>query len=234
MDITALLTGRGNSSFKNKNILKIRGIPCMQYPCKEAKKVKKIKYFFTSSDDKKILKLGSKLGFQSIKRPKNLSTSNSKHLDVIKHSLKYLKGENINPEIIIILLANAPIIKSEWIRKCLNIILKNKKISAIIPVIENNDHHPLRAKKISNGFLKGYLKTKSKMSSNRQDLEKNYFLCHNFWIIRTNSIYKNDGFYPWKFMGKRVKPFIIKQSIDIHNYEDVILANHLVKKLKIN
>ena len=233
MDITALLTGRGNSNFKNKNIIKIGGIPSMQYPCKEAKKVKKIKYFFTSSDDKKILKIGKLLGFQSLKRPKKLSQSNSKHLDVIKHSLEHLKKKNINPQILVVLLANAPTIKSEWIKKCLDIILKNKKISAVVPVIENNDHHPIRAKKISKGYLKGYIKSKSNMSSNRQDLEKNYFLCHNFWVIRTSSINKNDGFHPWKFMGKKVKPFIIKHSIDIHNYEDVILANHLVKKLKI-
>ena len=156
------------------------------------------------------------------------------YLLILNELLKPFYLNYFSPEDYIILLANAPIIKSNWIKKCLNIILKNKKISAIIPVIENNDHHPLRAKKISNGYIKGYLKTKSKMSSNRQDLEKNYFLCHNFWITRTNSIYKNAGFYPWKFMGKRVKPFIIKHSIDIHNYEDVILANHLVKKLKIN
>mgnify|MGYP001248840247 CR=1 FL=1 len=233
MDITALLTGKGNSNFKDKNIIKIRGIPSMQYPCKEAKKVKKIKYFFTSSDDKKILKIGKLLGFQSLKRPKKFSQPNSKHLDVLKHSLQYLKKKKINPEILVVLLANAPIIKSEWIKKCLDTMLKNKEISAVIPVIEDNDRHPIRAKKISKGYLKGYIKSKLGVSTNRQDLEKNYFLCHNFWVIRTSAIYKNDGFDPWKFMGKKVKPFIIKHSIDIHNYEDVLLANHLVKKLKI-
>jgi CMP-N,N'-diacetyllegionaminic acid synthase len=234
MNVVAVLTGRGNSTFKNKNILKIHGIPCMEYPCREAKKVTKIKYFFTSSDDNKILDIGKKLGFSPIKRPKKFSQSNSKHLDVLRHFLKYLKkNENIYPDIIVVLLANSPIIKSEWVSKCLNILIKNKSISAVVPVIENNDYHPLRAKRISKGYLRGYLDINNNQSTNRQDLEKNYFLCHNFWVIRTNSINNNNGFNPWKFMGKKVKAFKIKDSIDLHNQEDLLLAKHLIKKLNL-
>ena len=233
MNIVALLTGRGNSKLKNKNILKINGIPCLEYPCKEAKKVKEIKHFFTSSDDKKILKLSSKMGYYSIQRPKNLASASSKHIDVIKHALKVMKYERkIIPDIIVVLLANAPIIKSAWIKKSLNILKKNKNITAVVPVAQNNDHHPLRAKKISKGYLKEFIKSKSNSSSNRQDLEKNYFLCHNFWAIRTNSIYKNDGHSPWSFMGKKVKPYIISKSVDIHELEDIILANYLIKNIK--
>ena len=234
MNIIAVLTGRGNSSFKNKNILKIHGIPCMEYPCREAKKVKRINHFFTSSDDNKILKIGKKLGFKPIIRPKKLSNSNSKHLDVLRHFLKFLnKKENIYPDIIIVLLANAPIIKSDWISKCLNILIRDKKISAVVPVIENNDNHPLRAKMIHKGYLRGYMKDNDDQSTNRQDLKKNYFLCHNFWVIRTNSIKKNDGFNPWKFMGKKVKAFKIKDTIDIHDQKDLVIAEYLVKKLNI-
>ena len=101
-----------------------------------------------------------------------------------------------------------------------------------MPVVQNNDHHPLRAKKISKGYLKEFIKSKSNSSSNRQDLEKNYFLCHNFWAIRTNSIYKNDGHSPWSFMGKKVKPYIISKSVAIHELEDIILANYLIKNIK--
>ena len=35
-------------------------------------------------------------------------------------------------------------------------------------------------------------------------------------------------------MGKKVMPYIIDKSVDIHSYEDVVLANYLVNKLKIN
>ena len=70
MRITALLTGRGGSSLKDKNVIKILGKPVLAYPCEESKKVKKIDNYFVSSDDKKILNTAYKYGFEKIKRPK--------------------------------------------------------------------------------------------------------------------------------------------------------------------
>jgi CMP-N,N'-diacetyllegionaminic acid synthase len=233
MKIYAILTGRGGSKLKNKNILKINGKPCLQYPCDAAKQVRVIDKFYSSSDDKNILKLTTKLGYEKIKRPKNLSRDTTKHIDVIKHALNFIKKrEKIIPEIIIVLLANAPIIKSKWISECLGYLKKDKSITAVVPVVEDNDHHPLRAKKTKNGFLKEFIKSKSNISSNRQALEKNYFLCHNFWVIRTKEIYKNNGGQPWTFMGTKVKPYLIKNSIDIHEQQDIIIANYLIKNNK--
>ena len=63
-----------------------------------------------------------------------------------------------------------------------------KKISSVVPVQQNNDFHPLRAKKFQNNKLKPYLNNSKNVSTNRQDLENNYFLCHNFWTIRTKEI----------------------------------------------
>ena len=91
MKILALLTGRGGSKLENKNIIKINGKPCIYYPCRASKAVKGINNFFVTSDDIKILKIAKKYGFEIIKRPKKLSRSNSKHLDVLKHALNNFK-----------------------------------------------------------------------------------------------------------------------------------------------
>ena len=133
----------------------------MTYPCTESKKVKKISDYYVSSEDPKILNEANKYNFKIIKRPKNLSKPNSLHQDVLKHSIKFLE-KKIFPDYLLILLGNAPIIKSKWIEECINIIIKNKKISAIVPVIEFNDHHPLRAKKLKKGFLKTYVAGRKK------------------------------------------------------------------------
>ena len=37
--IIALLTGRGNNTLRDKNILKVLNKPCLAYPCIAAKKV---------------------------------------------------------------------------------------------------------------------------------------------------------------------------------------------------
>ena len=70
MEILALLTGRGGSIFKNKNILPLINKPVLAYPCLEAKKVKKISNFFVSREDQKILNIANRYGYKKIKRPK--------------------------------------------------------------------------------------------------------------------------------------------------------------------
>ena len=233
MKITALLTGKKNSSFKNKNEIKIHNEYIFNYPAKCAKKIKEIDFFYTSSDSKIILHQTKKIGYQAIDRPKNLAKKNSKHIDVLKHALNIFKKNNEYPDILIVLLANAPIIKPKWISDCIKILKKNRNITAVVPVQNINDHHPDRAKQIKNNMLKNFINKKS-ISSNRQDLSKCFFLCHNFWAIRPNEIYKNNGSLPWSFMGKKVKGYEIKSSIDIHSAMDVEIAKILIKNEKIN
>jgi CMP-N,N'-diacetyllegionaminic acid synthase len=230
MSIVAILTGKGGSKLKDKNILKINGKPCLYYPCKAAKKVKIIKHYFATSEDSKILKYAKKYGYSLIKRPKSLSKINSQHIDVIKHSLNEMSKFNINPEIIVILLANAPIVHSDWIKDSINILLKNKRATSVVPVVKNNDQHPMRAKKIKKGYLEPHFKINPSISTNRQDLVSNYFLCHNFWVIKTKNIYLNNGQPPWKFLGKKVMPYIINKSIDIHEKEDLFIAQKIMRK----
>jgi CMP-N,N'-diacetyllegionaminic acid synthase len=230
MKTIALLTGKGGSLLKNKNVLKLNKKKILDYPCIAAKKIKDINGFFASSEDKLILKAAKKNGFKPILRPKKYSRKNSQHLDVLIHALKHLEKYKIYPDILVVLLANSPTIKSSWIKKSINILKKNKKITSVVPVEKNNDFHPLRAKKISNQFLKPYIKPKKKISTNRQDLESNYFLCHNFWTIRVDAITSDKGELPWKFLGKNCYPLIVKNSIDIHDDKDLIIAKYLINK----
>ena len=61
-----------------------------------------------------------------------------------------------------------------------------------------------------------------------------YFLAHNFWLIKTTSIIKDDGEKPWSFLGKNVKPLIIKSSIDIHTKIDLDTAKKILRLRKID
>lgn len=225
----ALLTGRGNNTLRDKNILKVLNKPCLAYPCIAAKKSRVIDDYFVSSDDINILNLAKKYGYKIIKRPKKISNKNTKHLDVLNHAIRKIQKEGINPDIVVVLLANSVTIKKNWIDECIKILKKNKKITSVVPVVKNNDHHPLRAKQVKNGFLKSYLKIKEGTSTNRQELDDNFFLCHNFWVIRTSEIIKNRGDLPWKFMGKNVAPYRVDNSIDIHEKADIQLSELWLK-----
>lgn len=56
MKIAALLTGRGNNTLKDKNVLPVLGKPLLYYPAMAAKTCNLITDFYVSSDDEKILK----------------------------------------------------------------------------------------------------------------------------------------------------------------------------------
>ena len=146
------------------------------------------------------------------------------------HAIKFLEKKQIYPDIILVLLANSATIKTTWIKKAIKLLVSKPDATACVPVIENNDHHPFRAKKLNKKkYLKSFFKFKTKISSNRQDLEKNFFLCHNFWVVKTKSILSNNGEAPWNFLGKRVLPFRVESSIDIHNSVDISLTKEWLK-----
>jgi len=223
MQIAALLTGRGNNTLKDKNVLKVLGKPLLHYPCFAAKKSKYIKTFWTSSDSYKILEASSEIGFKSIERPKELAQPNSQHIDAIDHSLEVMAKNSYYPNILVVMLANSVTIKTEWIDNCIELLLEDKNATAAVPVYREMDHNPYRCKRLnSDGYLDTFFDFSDEfVSTNRQDLEPAYFLSHNFWVLNLDNINREKGQKPWVFMGNKVKHFLVEEAFDVHSLEDI-------------
>lgn len=233
MKTVALLTGRGNNTLKDKNVLDVCGKPLLQYPAEAARKASSIQAWYCSSDDEKILSTAESLGYKRIQRPAELATPSSQHIDCIVHALGEMEKDGVSPEIIVVLLANNVTVKTGWIEDCVRLMESDSSLTAVVPVYEDNDHHPLRAKTVdSSGLLAMYEKgVVGQISTNRQDLPKCYFLAHNFWVLRVSSLSdRENGQPPWTFMGNRIKPYEIDHSIDVHSPADILLAEHWVKE----
>lgn len=234
MKTTVLLTGRGNNTLKDKNVLEILGHPVLYYPARAAKAAKRTDYFYCSSDDEKILNAAEEIGYKRIVRPDYLGAPTSQHVDVIKHGVEVLEQYGELGEILVVVLANNVTVKSEWVDACIEMMQNDMSLSAVVPVYVDNDHHPLRAKTIGgNDRLEMYEKgVVGKISTNRQDLPKCYFLSHNFWVLNTKMMIENnyEGQQPWAFMGNNVGYFEIEESIDIHEEIDLFLAKEWIKQ----
>lgn len=231
--ITALLTGRGNNTLSDKNVREILGQPVLYYPAKAAENVDIISEYYCSSDCEKILKAAAELGYKSIVRPAELALPSSQHIDCILHALEEMKGMESIPDILVVLLANNVTVKSKWIEDCINIMIENPSSTAVVPVYLDNDHHPLRAKKVNGqGLLEMYEDIgEEKVSTNRQDLVPCYFLAHNFWVLDVKTLLAAEGGQqPWSFMGHNIYPYVIDESIDIHDEEDLFIASNWVKE----
>mgnify|MGYP001851023300 CR=1 FL=1 len=232
MKVCCLLTGRGNNTLKDKNILDVLGHPVLYYGANAAVKSGVFDALYCSSDDDKILDAAAKLGFRAIKRPPGLATPNAQHIDCIFHALDAMKKNGYIPDIVCVLLANNVTITSKMINDCIDLMkLDYDNISAVCPVYNDNDHHPLRCKKIDeSGNLVSYIKSDKSISTNRQDLPRCFFLSHNFWVLNVKKLMggeKGDG--PWDFLGKTVKSYCIEESIDIHDELDLIKAAYWIK-----
>lgn len=233
MRTIALLTGRGNNTLKDKNILDILGKPVLYYPANAGIKSKSIDLFYCSSDDEKILSIAQEIGYTPIKRPAELALPSAQHIDCIMHAYDIIEKDGQVPDILVVILANNVTVKSEWIDNCVSIMKNDMSISAVVPVYEDNDHHPLRAKtRNSDGTLSMYEKgITEKISTNRQDLPECLFLSHNFWVLNTKFLLSGEeGQQPWGFMGNKIVPYMIDESIDIHNEIDLLIAKEWIKK----
>lgn len=233
--IVALLTGRGGSTLRDKNVIPLLGKPLLYYPAKAAYESKLIDEHFVSSDDKKILDAAAAVGYTPIKRPKVFSKPNSQHEDVLRHAVSYLKKLKKTPDILVVILANSVTIKTKWIDDCIKTMLKDPSLTAIVPVYLDSDHHPYRTKKITTkGHLEPFVDLKGKkVSTNRQDLEPSYFLCHNFWVLRTANLDRAAGQLPWKFMGDKIQPYVMKEStFDVHEMHDIYISEQWLKENK--
>lgn len=234
MRICALLTGRGNNTLKDKNVLDILGHPVLYYPAHAARSSKYIDSFYCSSDDESILGAAETEGYTKIMRPHELASPTAQHVDAIMHALHFIEAEAGLPDILVVLLANNVTVKSVWIDVCIEKMKNDMSLSAVVPIYEDNDHHPLRGKRINEaGRLVMYEQgVTMPISTNRQDLPQCYFLAHNFWVLNVSALLASNGKGqpPWQFMGDNISYLEISESIDIHKEEDLILAKEWVAK----
>lgn len=233
MKIAALLTGRGNNTLKDKNVLPVLGRPLCQYPAMAAKNCSLITDFYVSSDDEKILSAAEEIGYKRILRPSELALPTAQHIDAITHALSVMKQDGCEPDILVVILANNAITKKEWIEETVLNLINDPSLSASCPVMSEQDHHPYRCKCLrEDGTLGTWFDFEGKnISTNRQDLPKNFVFCHNFWTLNLkNSLYNDEkGQQPWTFMGPRVKPVVVPESFDVHDMEDIIRTEKWLK-----
>lgn len=225
MKVVALLTGRGNNTLKDKNVLPVLGKPLLYYPAMAARRCRLITDFYVSSDDEKILDAASVCGYKKIRRPDELALPTAQHVDAIVHALGVMKADGCEPDILVVLLANSGIVKTEWIDESIRNLTEDPTLSASVPVLLEMDNHPYRSKCLkTDGCLGTWFDFKGKnISTNRQDLPDNYVLCHNFWTLNlANSLFsEEEGQQPWTFMGNRIKPIVVDESFDVHDEEDI-------------
>lgn len=231
--IVALMIGRSGSSLKDKNVLPVLGYPLLQWAAAAAVRSKHIGRYYISSDDPKILDTASEAGYTRIRRPDELASDTAQSCDAVRHALSIIEGEG-SVDIVVVQHANVGTISEQIIDDCIDVLLSDESLSAVVPSHTYDEYHPMRAKAMTSaGLLEPFVKTDKPVSANRQDLLPCYFFDHSIWALRVAAIRELGGQRPWDCMGNRIKPFETKGCLDVHTLEDIAHTESWIKKHNI-
>jgi len=181
--ILAVILARGGSKqIPKKNIALLNNIPLIAYTIVEAKKSKYLSHIVVSSDDNEIRKISLQYGADApFKRPEHLSNDTARPVECDLHATRFMeKKNNIKYDYVVELLCTNPFKTSLDIDNALKLQIETNADS-VIGVMKLDDHHPIRIKKIENGFIKNFC-FEEIPESRRQDLKPDAY-------IRNGSIY---------------------------------------------
>ena len=224
----AFIFARGGSKeLKNKNIKLFNGKPLIYYSINLAKKSKKIKKIFVSSDNPKILKIAKKYGAEIILRPKKFSNDNSSEIDAWKHAIRYLQNKNDKFDNFISLPCTSPL----RIRKDINIAIQRiKNNNDIIVGISKTNKSP-NFNMVKKNALKIELLKKNKALFNRQKSQKIFdlttiiYACNYKFVLDIKKTF-------WEGNVKFIEIPKIR-SIDIDDIFDFQLAEMIYRKINL-
>lgn len=217
-----IIPARGGSKrIKNKNILNFFGKPLIYYSIRAAINSKLFSRVIVSTDSLKIQKIAKKYGAEiPFLRSKELSNDNATTKEVLLDAIKKINSEKINYHCL--LYPTSPLINSKVLKSAFNKFL-NEKVDALMTVSKYTNH-PLRSLYKKKKYL-NFMWPKFKQK-NSQDLIELFHDTGNFYFFRTNKIINAKTFYP-----KKIIPYFLKihETVDIDNYDDLILAKKLFK-----
>ncbi len=125
----------GSKGIKNKNIIKVKGLPLIAYTINAAKELIKSGYkteIIVSTDSNKIAAIAKKYkAAVPFLRPANISGDKSKSIDYVLHSVSYFKSKGINFNATIILQPTSPLRSGKDILNSIKIFEQNKNNSLI-------------------------------------------------------------------------------------------------------
>ena len=220
-NIHAIILARGNSKeIKNKNLIKVNGMPLIYWSIKSALNSKMIDHVWVSSDSDKILDHTLTYKAKTIKRPISLSLDNSSSDLAWAHAIKTIQ-QKFKIDYIVGIQPTSPIRDKDDFDNAISFYFKNK-FDSIFSCCE----------------LKDYLiwKTKGKK------LIPNYKKRNMRQKIKTQFL-ENGSFYIFskkKFMKKKIRLFgkigsYVQnklQSFQIDTHEDLFIINTLMRKLQ--
>ena len=230
--VLAVIPARsGSKGLKDKNIRPLAGKPLIAWTIEVAKESSLIDEIIVSTDSLTYKRIAEQYGASvPFIRPKDLSKDTSSSVDVILHSLDYMKGIGTPYSIVVMLEPTSPLRILSDIDEAISIVARNKAKSAVGICRAESSHPSFLFKSLPNGFITPY---EGVFPNNlrRQDISPVYYLEGSVYASDTLTFYEKRAFYHEETSGVEIpycRSFEIDTDIDFQIVE-ALLKNSLSK-----
>lgn len=228
MNIVCVIGARGGSKgLKNKNIKKLFGKPLIGWSIEQAKKCKKIKRVFVSTDNKDIAQVSKAFGADvPFIRPFDLASDGSGKWEVWQHALNaYEEIYQEKVDILVDLDCTSPLRDIEDIEKAIE-LFQQSKVDAVFSVCEARKNPYFNLVESTDQGLK-ISKTTDKKIIRRQDAPRVFEHVASIYILSPDYVRKGTGLLSGETIGYDIGP---DKSIDIDSEFDFALVEFLFEK----
>jgi len=218
----------GSKGIPGKNLKPLLGKPLIQWVIEASKKSELINDIILSSDDEDIIDFSKKLGVDApYKRPSELAKDKALIIDVIVHTLAWLKdNRNEEYDYVCLIQPTAPLTIAEDYDSAIRLAIKNEA-DTVITVRSTGSYHPAYMCSLDDdNRVNWYIKNPSWGSMpRRQDLPPVYIRCGNVYVIKTSLILNHRKLYGAKLLAYNIPD---DRAIDIDTPMDLKLAEFIL------
>lgn len=224
----------GSKGVPDKNIRSLAGKPLVGWILDAARKSKYMNRVIVSTDSPEYAAVATSFGADiPYLRPVELAADESPEFEYVKHMVEWLdKNEGYRPDIVVRMMATVPLQATEDIDAAIARLIEDPKADSAVVIAEARQH-PMKALKVVDDGEGGKKLVTYFTDSGRevtpiarQNYQKAYFranviACRRRVIFDTNSL-----------TGDLVRFHVIPQerAVDIDNYIDFYMTEHLIKK----
>ncbi len=231
MKILAVIPARGGSkSVPRKNIVKLDGVPLINYTISAAIESECFTDIIVSTDDSEIAEISKELGAQvPFVRPEDLASDEAQSAPVIEHALHFMENEkSIKYDAVLMLQPTSPLRTSTHIKESID-LFSSQECDSVVSIVSVGGNHPFRMKRLVGNQLVSYIDQGFWDMRPRQVLPDVYIRNGAIYLIDRDVIVNQH-----QLIGSKCLGYVMSdtESANIDTPIDLMLAELLIKEQK--
>lgn len=218
-DLKIIIPARkGSKRLPNKHFRELNGIPLYRYTFDYLLDKVNVKNIWLNTDDEKLISIAKDYGFNTLKRPSNISGDLSKSIDFMKFQMDYFNENNIKFKAMALLQLTNPFRPKDLIEDAYSKFVASNR--------ESLTSFSILKKKVGTIEFNNYKPFNHIPGSRIQDIGNTYFENGLIYIVGINAIVQN------KIITQDTYSYILNSNhghIDIDNEIDLKMAELYIK-----